>query len=104
IAPLCGAAGISYGKDVRKGPWVTVNVVFADGQDDVPAESIPSVGWFVLNLKGGWIIRSDSYEHELHVGVENLFDRTYRDYMSTYRGNVYNELGRSLVLGYSVAI
>ena len=77
--------------------------VFAMQQNETP-ENVPSApGWQTINLRVGREFNWGRTRDELWVGVDNLFDKEYRDYLSTSRGVVFNEPGRSLLAGVRVS-
>jgi hemoglobin/transferrin/lactoferrin receptor protein len=100
VAPLNGLAGIRY--EAEKGLWGYLETVWAARQDHTP-EGIESVaGWQTVNCRIGYDLEFSHSSHRLFAGVDNIFDETYQDYLTTSRGFVFNEPGRSFVGGYEV--
>jgi iron complex outermembrane receptor protein len=80
IAPLTSVAELMY---LREGWFVSLESVAAARQDrvaDYNAET-ESAGWGVLNLRAA-VELGDTFD--LGLGVENLFDKVYRDHLGGY--------------------
>jgi iron complex outermembrane receptor protein len=98
MVPALARAAVRY----DAGPWFAEAIgVFSGAQDDVDADlnEVPTPGWGVLNLRGGFEVGSFS----LVLGIDNVFDRLYREALSYARdpfrsGAVVWEPGRSATL------
>lgn len=100
VAPLSGLAGIGYRP--RQGFWAKLESVFSARQDQVPSGTDETAGWARLDTRVGWTQRGVKTTHLLYAGVNNIFDKDYRNYLTTFRGSPYDEPGRSIVAGYQV--
>ncbi len=98
IPPVNGY--VSVKKTIKQGGWVELQSEFAADQDQTPEGVAEADAWMVLNLDAGWRWSAGKRDCRLFLGVENVFDADYRDYMATYRGNLYKEPGRSFNIGY----
>ncbi|MBN1557930.1 MAG: TonB-dependent receptor, partial [Lentisphaerae bacterium] len=101
VPPVNGLAGCRWGG--ARGPWAGLDVVFAARQDHVPPDVPEAPGWARVDLGAGWRFGRGDGDGRLTVRCANVFDKTYRDYLTTYRGNVYNEPGRAVTVGYEAA-
>ncbi|MBT8063673.1 MAG: TonB-dependent receptor [Gammaproteobacteria bacterium] len=80
IAPLSSFLELLY---ERERYFVAVESVAAARQDKVAAfnDEKETAGWGILNLRGGFVLN----EHfTVGLGVENLFDKVYRDHLGGY--------------------
>ena len=91
IPPLNGLVGTRY--DVGTGCWGSVEMEWAARQDDVPSGGMESGSWETMNLRAGCRFPWGHIRHELMVGVDNLFDRSFRNYLSTSRDIELKEPG-----------
>ena len=99
VAPLSGFAGVGFNRGGR-GIWGYIETACAARQDKVPADVRTTAGWGTVDVRLGWNLKRAQLDHTLYVGAENLFDKAYRNYLTTYRGDEFNEPGRCLVVGY----
>ena len=79
IAPLTSFAELAYAND----RWfVAAESVAASRQEKVAAfnNEQESAGWGILNLRLGWRLG----RYTIGAGVENLFDKVYRDHLGSY--------------------
>ncbi len=83
IPPLNGLLGTRY--DDGTGFWSSLEMMWAADQNDVPAGGMESGSWETMNIRAGYRFTGGKFCHELMVGVDNLFDRSYRNYLSTSR-------------------
>jgi hemoglobin/transferrin/lactoferrin receptor protein len=102
IAPLSGLLGVGLRRGMR-GAWGYVETTFAAHQDKVPAGTAPAPGWSKTDLRIGWNFFGAQWRQSLYAGVQNLFDKEYHDYLTTYRGAAFNEPGRCFVGGYQAS-
>jgi len=101
IAPLSGLAGVSIGE--KTGPWAKLESAFAARQDKVPGGVSEAAGWATVNARIGWNFKGLQASQSVYLGANNLFDKNYRNYLTTYRGNIFNEPGRSVFAGYELS-
>lgn len=80
IAPLTSVAELMY---LREGWFVSVESVAAARQDRVAAYNAEqeTAGWGILNLRAA-VGLGETFD--LGLGVENLFDKVYRDHLGGY--------------------
>ncbi len=98
IPPLNGMTGLRYDPDA--GFWAAAEYGFAARQDDVPPEVDPVAGRQTVDAKAGYAFGGTGLPQQILLGVDNLFDETYSDYLTTSRGFTFNEPGRSFYLAY----
>jgi len=66
-------------------------------QNDVAEGEITTPGYSVLNLLLNTIpINFSSISFRIYSGVENIFDKEYRNHLSTTRGSITIEPGRNI--------
>jgi hemoglobin/transferrin/lactoferrin receptor protein len=74
------------------------STIFAE-QNDVAAGEITTPGYAVFNLLLNTIpIKFSSISFRIYSGVENIFDKAYRNHLSTTRGSIIIEPGRNIFL------
>ncbi|MBA4388072.1 MAG: hypothetical protein C0404_08835 [Verrucomicrobia bacterium] len=101
IAPLSILCGLLLGgKD--DGPWARIGLNHSMKQDKVPAGVSEASAWTTVDAMAGWRFHLRGSLQSIHVGVNNMLDAAYRNYLTTYRGNYFNEPGRSMFAGYQV--
>jgi len=100
IAPLNGLAGLRY--DSGGGFWTAVETEWAAAQNDAPPGVETSDAWAVVNLRGGWRFDTAHTRQEFVIGIVNLLDRDYRNYLSTSRGIELKEPGRGVAVSWRV--
>ncbi len=98
VPPLNGY--VSVRKSIEGAPWLQLQTEFAAEQGKTPDGVAETGSWMVFNLGIGWQWTVAENQRHLFFGVDNLLDADYRDYMATYRGNFYEEPGRSFNVGY----
>ena len=101
IQPVTIVGGIQYG-DQKDGLWVLVDAQHSMKQDKTPVDVDEASAWTTLDLRAGWLFMEKGKTHAVFAGIENILDEAYRNYLTTYRGNYFNEPGRSISAGYSV--
>lgn len=84
IPPLNGLAGLRYDHD--SGLWARMEIHWASDQDQTPSSVETTDGWQTVGLRLGYRFDIKQTRQELVLGVENVFDEDYRDYLSTSRG------------------
>lgn len=92
IPPLNGVFGLRY--ELNGIGMLDANaIVFAD-QEKVSTGEATTGGYTVYNLFINFNkLRFDRYSIGFSAGVENIFDRKYRDHLSTTRGSITTEPG-----------
>ena len=97
IAPLNGTIGLKYSyKDIVT---LNFNTVIYSGQNRVAAGEVTTPGYTVFNFYTGINrIYLSNFELGLYAGSENIFNRNYRNHLSTNRGTVTSEPGRNVYL------
>lgn len=88
IAPLNGLLALSY----QASSWaLTAESVLYAKQDKVSATNTEqsTAGYGLLNLKGYWQLNN---EMRLGFGVDNIFDKHYRDHLSGYNRAVNSDI------------
>ncbi len=95
IAPLGGLLGLRG--EYPNGLWGTLETEFAAKQDQTPSGTDEAGAWQVVNLRLGYDFETARAKHTVTLGVENLFDEQYNNYLSTDRSGsiVLHEPGRS---------
>ncbi len=100
IAPLSGLAGV---KQTIGGGWWAVEGQWAAEQNNVPSTATRGDSWAVMNVRGGYACNTGEYRHEFTLGVNNLFDASYQNYMATSRGLEYREPGINAYVNYNLS-
>ena len=98
IPPLNGLAGLRY--DHSSGLWARVELSWALKQDETPPTVETTDGWQTVGLRLGYKFDVKRTMHELILGVDNVFDEDYRDYLSTSRGIELKEPGLNFLATY----
>lgn len=101
IQPVTIVGGIQYG-DQKDGLWVQADAQHSMKQDKTPVGVDEAPAWTTVDLRAGWVFIEKGKMHTVFAGIENVLDEAYRNYLTTYRGNFFNEPGRSISAGYSV--
>jgi len=97
IAPLNGEAGLRY--FFRKAGTIEIAVQMADKQDQVAAGEKVTGGYAIYNAGFSSVpLPVGPMKAELACGVQNIFDRSYRNHLATNRGIVKDEPGRNIYL------
>lgn len=101
IPPLNGRIGLKFGfldylqTDIS-------STIFAE-QNDVAEGEITTPGYAVFNfLLNTTPIKFSSLSFRVYSGVENIFDKAYRNHLSTTRGSITIEPGRNIFLKLAV--
>lgn len=94
IPPLNGTLGIKF--DL---PWdlkADYSFVFFAAQNDIGAGEITTPGYGISNLTVSTKpVNVSTCSVQLFAGIENIFDKSYRDHLSTLRGGMTLEPGRN---------
>ena len=83
IPPFNGVFGIR--NERASGFRGSVEMEWAADQNDVPSGRMESNSWESVNARVGYSFSWGEYAHEIMLGVDNLFDCDYRNYLSTSR-------------------
>jgi len=101
IPPLNGRVGFKFGfldylqTDIS-------STLFAE-QNDVAAGEITTPGYAVFNLLLNTVpIKFSNIGFRVYSGVENIFDKGYRNHLSTTRGSITIEPGRNIFVKLAV--
>ncbi|HQH26875.1 MAG TPA: TonB-dependent receptor, partial [Oligoflexia bacterium] len=98
IAPFNGLAGLRY--DEGDGFWGYSELKFSAEQNNPPPGVDSSAEWIRVNMRLGYDFSAWQTEQTVYAGIDNIFDKGYSDYLTTSRGFVFNEPGRSFLVGY----
>ena len=94
ISPLNSIIGIEY----FPLEWMSADfssIIFAEQNKVAPGEKI-TPGYATFNFKLNFInLNLGSTKAGLSAGVENMFDKEYRNHLSTNRGSITTEPGRN---------
>nr|NJM04939.1 TonB-dependent receptor [Desulfobacula sp.] len=93
IAPLNGRLAFRYGSDGRRGWWVETALDWAAAQDRTPPGQNPSESWQTIGLTAGYRFKALGLDHTWIIGVTNVLDENYSNYLSTSRGLELKEAG-----------
>ena len=97
IAPLNGTIGLKY--SYKDNITLNFNTVIYASQNRVAPGEVTTPGYTVYNLYTGINrIYLNNFELGLYAGSENIFNRDYRNHLSTNRGTVTSEPGRNVYL------
>jgi len=100
IAPLSGLAGVRQ----TIGPWWwAAETQAAAEQNNVTPTGKRSKSWVVLNARTGYNLEADGLKHEFTLGVNNLTNASYTNYMATSRGLEYREPGMNAYANWHVS-
>lgn len=101
IAPFNGSVGV-HSEGI---PWFSVDLeasLFAK-QDRVAAGELETPGYTVVNAYlNSKVVTLWGIKMNLTAGVENLLDKEYRNHLSTNRGEISVEPGRSFLLNWKL--
>ena len=98
IPPLSGLVGLSY--QHRSGLWGRLELTWAAEQNDTPPLVETTDGWQSVGARLGYRFDAMQTRHEVVLGVDNVFDEDYRDYLSTSRGMELREPGLNFLALY----
>jgi len=105
IAPLNSRASLAWepqAPSMLKGwRWEVIHE-WADAQDRVPSDGTASESWQTVDIRTAYQFSALALDHEVSVGVTNLFDEDYSNFLATSRGMELKEAGISLFFHYKV--
>jgi len=100
VAPLSGLVGVKQGIGAW---WWAVESQWAAPQNNTPSGAKASDAWAILNARAGYGMEAAGLRHEFIVGVNNIANAAYTNYLTTARGNVYREPGTNAYMNYHVS-
>jgi len=100
IAPLNGLLGLKTAQ--FNGFWGLCQLQCAAKQDKTPDNVDDSSSWATADLRLGYNFEQNNALSKFYIGIDNIFDKEYSEYLTASRGFVFNEPGRNFVLGYEV--
>lgn len=100
IAPFNGLVGLRYKHG--SGVWAQLETQFASSQNRTPPGTASTGSWSTVNLRLGYRFETAHAVHSIYAGVDNLFDETYQNYLSSSRSGTVSlyEPGRSINFGW----
>lgn len=102
VAPLDVFAGIRKYFDAER-IMTAIECVYVAEQDEVPMDVDVAPDWFRMDVVIDWDMAFGETAQRVMLRVNNVLNETYRDYLATSRGAYFNEPGRSVSFGYSIA-
>ncbi|MBK8981317.1 MAG: TonB-dependent receptor [Ignavibacteria bacterium] len=97
IPPLNGLLGLKFYTESLFS--LNFNSVLFSSQNRTAAGELKTPGYVIYNLYSGFDnINAGSFKFSVTAGIENLFDKSYREHLSTARGSYVSEPGRNLFL------
>jgi len=100
VAPLSGLVGVKQ----SIGPWWwAAESQWAADQTNTPDAVDSGKAWAVLNVRAGYGLDAGGLRHEFTVGVNNLFNASYTNYLTTARGDAFREPGLNAYMNYHVS-
>jgi hemoglobin/transferrin/lactoferrin receptor protein len=100
VAPLSGLVGV---KQTIGAWWWAVESQWAADQNNTPSGTKDGQSWATMNARAGYKMDAAGLKHEFTLGVNNLFNASYTNYLTTARGNVYREPGTNAYMNYHVS-
>jgi hemoglobin/transferrin/lactoferrin receptor protein len=85
-----------------QGAWVQLDTIYNGSQKKVPTGVNISDNWTRFDFMAGYKFLVASTGHEIYGAVDNMFDKAYSDYLTTSRGFIFNEPGRTFRIGYKM--
>ncbi len=100
IPPLNGNIGIESKLFEKLEAELSVDIFAA--QNDIAPFEIGTSGYAVYNLSINIEpINISTYKLRIFAGLENIFDKNYRDHLSTLRGNITSGPGRNFYIKFA---
>jgi len=100
VAPLSGLAGVKQSIGLW---WWAVETQWAAGQNNTPSGTQASEAWAILNARAGYKTDAAGLRHEFTLGVNNLTNASYQNYLASSRGVSYREPGINGYANYHVS-
>ena len=102
ISPLNGIAGIEYSPF----DWMITDFysIFFSDQNKVAPDEKTTAGYATFNLKLSIVnMNIAGIRPGISIGCENIFDKEYRNHLSTNRGFIVSEPGRNIFIRLNIA-
>ena len=97
IPPLNGTGGLKA--EMFNIFNADLSVTLFDSQRKTAAGEPETPGYAVFNIfADSFPFKIDRFEMRVSAGIENIFNREYRNHLSTFRGNMFFEPGRNFQL------
>jgi len=96
--PLNGLVGLR--RELECGVWGAIETRWAARQDHTPPGTPHRDAWTCVDLRCGYGFDWGRSRHDLILGVENLFDSDYTNYLSTSRAIELKEPGLGVTLAW----
>jgi len=102
IAPINGLLGMR--NEFASGFWSLLELEFAAKQGQTPTGTEEAPAWQSVNLRVGYNFQVGKTSHIVYVGIDNLCDEFYYNYLSTDRSGsvVLYEPGRSFTAAWQI--
>lgn len=84
------------------GAWVQLDAIYNGSQKKVPTGVNISDNWTRFDFMAGYKFIVATTGHEIYGAVDNMFNKAYSDYLTSSRGFIFNEPGRTFRIGYKV--
>ncbi|MDP4115731.1 MAG: TonB-dependent receptor, partial [Bacteroidota bacterium] len=95
IPALIGTIGLKA--NVYKTLILDISAVIYDKQDKIAQGELATPGYAIYNFScNAEILKFDLLSLNLTAGIENIFDKTYRNHLSSNRGLISIEPGRNI--------
>lgn len=101
IPPLNGLVGVRQNLD--NGFWWQLDSTWNCGQHETPEDVDSSSFYALLNARCGYAFDLSGYRHSLNLGITNLLDRQYANYLATSRGIELQEPGISAMANWTIS-
>jgi outer membrane receptor protein involved in Fe transport len=102
ISPLNGIIGFEYSPF----DWMTTDmyaILFSD-QNKVAPDEKTTAGYVTFNFKLSIVnLKFAGIRPNISIGLENIFDKEYRNHLSTNRGFIVSEPGRNIFIRVNLA-
>ncbi|MDQ7816170.1 MAG: TonB-dependent receptor [Melioribacteraceae bacterium] len=97
IPPLNGNIGIRFGLFEKLNAVISSTIFTA--QKNISMGELNTPGYMLFNFSISIdVIKLPSFRFRFYTGIENLFNKEYRNHLSTTRGNITIEPGRNFFL------
>ncbi len=101
IPPLNGNVGLKYKFIEKLSAELTAEIYTA--QNNIASYEISTPGYAVFNFSvNSDPLKISTYSLRIFAGIENIFDKNYRNHLSTLRGNTTAGPGRNFYVKFAV--
>jgi len=100
IAPLNGFFRVNL--EPLRGLWANIDAVYNGSQKRVPTGTEESDQWTRFDAAAGYRFETGGMNHEIYCAIDNILDKEYTDYLTSSRGYIFNEPGRTYRVGYKM--